>query len=142
MIQAKQAADLHTPSFSQRIVHETVQDDFIDRHIPKIRILYGAQCLRMLEALQREFPSRTSWNRPAGGMFIWVNLPEGLDSGKLLAKAVARNVAFVPGAPFYAVDPQVNTLRLSFVTVPGEKIDTGVKILGELLEEEIAAATP
>lgn len=142
LIQAKQAADLHTPSFSQRIVHETVKDGFLDRHIPEIRTLYAAQCQRMLDALQREFPAQVSWNRPQGGMFIWVDLPEGLDSGKLLAKAIERNVAFVPGAPFYAVDPQANTLRLSFVTVPGEKIDAGVKVLGELLREQIAALPP
>ncbi len=139
MVQAKQAADLHTPSFSQRIVYEAVQDGFIDQHIPQIRTLYAAQCQRMLDALQCEFPAEVTWNRPEGGMFIWVNLPKGLDSGKLLAKAIERNVAFVPGAPFYAVDPQTHTLRLSFVTVPGEKIDTGVKILGELLKTEIAA---
>ena len=139
MVQAKQAADLHTPSFSQRIVYEAVQDGFIDRHIPEIRTLYAAQCRHMLAALEREFPKQVSWNRPDGGMFIWVDLPEGVDSGALLAKAIERNVAFVPGAPFYAVDPKKNTLRLSFVTVPGEKIDAGVKILGELLKAEIAA---
>ena len=93
----------------------------------------------MLAALEREFPPQVKWNRPEGGMFIWVDLPEGIDSGALLAKAIERNVAFVPGAPFYAVDPKKNTLRLSFVTVPGEKIDAGVKVLGELLEAEIAA---
>jgi 2-aminoadipate transaminase len=139
MVQAKQAADLHTPSFSQRIVYEAVQDGFIDRHIPQIRTLYAAQCEHMLAALEREFPPQVSWNRPDGGMFIWVDLPEGVDSGALLAKAIERNVAFVPGAPFYAVDPKKNTLRLSFVTVPGDKIDIGVKILGELLKAEIAA---
>ena len=132
MVQAKQAADLHTPSFSQRIVYEAVQDGFLDAHIPSIRTLYGQQCERMLAALEREFPKQVTWNRPDGGMFIWVDLPEGVDSGALLAKAIERNVAFVPGAPFYAVDPKKNTLRLSFVTVPGEKIDAGVKILGEL----------
>jgi len=139
MVQAKQAADLHTPSFSQRIVYGAVQDGFIDEHIPTIRALYGRQCQHMLAALEREFPQEVPWNRPEGGMFIWVELPEGIDSGKLLAKAVERNVAFVPGAPFYAANPRVNTLRLSFVTVPGEKIDQGVKVLGELLKAEIAA---
>jgi len=138
LVQAKQAADLHTPTFSQRVVYEAVQDGFLDRHIP-IRALYGTQCQHMLAALEREFPEEVTWNRPEGGMFIWVQLPKGLDSGKLLAKAVERNVAFVPGAPFYAVDPQTNTLRLSFVTVPGEKIDAGIKVLGELLKAEIAA---
>ncbi|HET6396950.1 MAG TPA: PLP-dependent aminotransferase family protein [Pseudoxanthomonas sp.] len=139
LVQAKQAADLHTPSFSQRVVYEAVQDGFIDAHIPQIRSLYAQQCQHMLRALEREFPAEVSWNRPEGGMFIWVTLPQGLDSGALLAKAVERNVAFVPGAPFYAVEPQANTLRLSFVTVPGEKIDAGVKVLGELLKAEIAA---
>ena len=139
MVQAKQAADLHTPSFSQRIVHEAVQDGFIDQHIPSIRTLYAAQCEHMLAALEREFPQQARWNRPDGGMFIWVELPEGIDSGAVLAKAIERNVAFVPGAPFYAVDPRRNTLRLSFVTVPAEKIDHGIRILGELLKAEIAA---
>ncbi|KAF1688026.1 2-aminoadipate aminotransferase [Pseudoxanthomonas broegbernensis] len=139
MVQAKQAADLHTPSFSQRIVHEALRDGFLDAHIPSIRSLYAQQCERMLAALEREFPPQARWNRPEGGMFIWVELPEGLDSGVLLAKAVERNVAFVPGAPFYAIEPRANTLRLSFVTVPGEKIDAGIKVLGELLAAEIAA---
>ena len=138
LVQAKQAADLHTPSFSQRIVYEAVQDGFLDRHIPGIRTLYAAQCEHMLSALEREFPALASWNRPEGGMFIWVDLPQGIDAGALLARAVERNVAFVPGAPFYAVDPKTNALRLSFVTVPGEKIDAGVKVLGELLKSEIA----
>ena len=60
------------------------------------------------------------------------------DCGKALAKAIEQNVAFVPGAPFYAVDPQPNTLRLSFVTVPQDKIEAGVQILGKLLKAEIA----
>ena len=79
LVQAKQAADLHTPSFSQRIVHEAVQGGFLDRHIPEIRKLYGDQCELMLSALQRHFPAEAKWNRPAGGMFIWVTLPEGVE---------------------------------------------------------------
>src|SRR5690606_22192102 len=74
MVQAKQAADLHTSSFSQRIVYEALQDGFIDRHIPEIRSLYAGQCQHMLAALEREFPTQASWNRPEGGMFIWVDL--------------------------------------------------------------------
>lgn len=133
LVQAKQAADLHTPSFSQRIVHEVVQDGFLDRHIPDIRALYAAQCEHMLGALDRCFPAGLDWNRPTGGMFIWVKLPDGIDSGALLAEAVARHVAFVPGAPFYANAPDHSTLRLSFVTVPAPRIEEGVQRLGELL---------
>lgn len=138
LVQAKQAADLHTPSFSQRIVHEVVREGFLDQHIPTIRALYARQCELMLDALDRHFPALVRWNRPAGGMFIWVTLPEGIDSGALLARAIERNVAFVPGAPFFAAEPQRNTLRLSFVTVPGERIEVGVRVLGELLQEVLA----
>jgi 2-aminoadipate transaminase len=73
-------------------------------------------------------------------MFIWVQLPPGVDSFKLLDQAIAQKVAFVPGGPFFANDPQVNTLRLSFVTVPPEKIRRGVAILGTLLRDSISAA--
>jgi 2-aminoadipate transaminase len=85
--------------------------------------------------MSKHFPPSVKWNQPEGGMFIWVRLPEHMDSVKLLARAIASNVAFVPGAPFFANDPQANTLRLSFVTVPPEKIEHGVRILGSLLKE-------
>ena len=140
LVQAKQAADLHTPSFNQRIVYESVRDGFLDQHIPKIRDLYASQCQVMLSALKQHFPAGTSWNEPQGGMFIWVKLPAGIDSSALLAKAVAQNVAFVPGAPFYANEPQLNTLRLSFVTVPKEKIEEGIAKLGKLITQECALA--
>jgi 2-aminoadipate transaminase len=136
LVQTKQAADLHTPSFTQRIVHEVIKDGFLDEHIPTIRSLYSAQCDAMLASLERHFPTEASWNRPAGGMFIWVRLPRHIDSTLLLEKAIAQNVAFVPGAPFYANDPQPNTLRLSFVTVPPDKIEVGIARLGKLIEQE------
>lgn len=141
LIQAKQAADLHTPSFTQRIAHEVVRDGFLDEHIPRIRALYAEQCELMLAALERHFPAEVRWNRPEGGMFIWVQLPGGVDSGALLAEAIERNVAFVPGAPFYAVEPETHTLRLSFVTVPAPKIEEGVRRLGELLKTALAGRT-
>ena len=136
LVQAKQAADLHTPSFTQRIVYETIKDGFLDTHIPEIRTLYAEQCRVMLEALAQHFPPEVSWNHPQGGMFIWVKLPAKIDSMALLDKAIAENVAFVPGAPFFANDPQANTLRLSFVTVSPEKIHEGIARLGALIGRE------
>ncbi len=136
LVQAKQAADLHTPSLNQRLVYETIKDGYLDQHIPQIRTLYSQQCRAMLDALQAHFPASVSWNRPEGGMFIWVKLPQGINSSALLEKAVAQNVAFVPGAPFFANEPQTNTLRLSFVTVPKEKIEAGIARLGKLIAEE------
>jgi len=139
LCQAKQASDLHTPSFTQRMAYESVRDGLLERHIPTIRALYGKQCEVMLDALKRHMPAGVTWNQPEGGMFIWVELPEGLDSMKILEEAVRRNVAYVPGAPFYA---GMNTLRLAFVTVPPERIEQGVTILGELFREAIAKAAP
>lgn len=137
LVQAKQATDLHTPSFTQRIVHEVVKDGFLDRHVPTIRALYRDQCAAMLAALERYMPEGVSWNRPEGGMFIWVSLPAHIDSMKLLEAAVANNVAFVPGAPFYADHPEHNKLRLSFVTVPPAKIDEGVAKLAALVRTHL-----
>ncbi|KAF1029101.1 MAG: 2-aminoadipate transaminase [Burkholderia plantarii] len=137
LVQAKQATDLHTPSLTQRIAHEVIRDGFLDTHIPTIRALYRAQCDAMLEALARHMPEGVSWNRPDGGMFIWVQLPPSIDSMTLLDAAIARQVAFVPGAPFFADDAQASTLRLSFVTVPPEQIEQGIARLGELLRERL-----
>jgi 2-aminoadipate transaminase len=133
LVQAKQATDLHTPSFTQRIVYEVVKDGFLDTHVPKIRTLYRDQCDAMIAALERYMPEGVTWNRPEGGMFIWASVPESIDTMKLLEEAVAQHVAFVPGAPFYADEPRHNMLRLSFVTVPPAKIDEGIAKLAALI---------
>jgi 2-aminoadipate transaminase len=130
---AKQAADLHTAQLTQMVVHEVVKDGFLDAHIPTIRSLYANQCQVMLDAMAEHFPSSVSWTKPEGGMFIWVTLPKHIDSMKLLEQALAQNVAFVPGSPFYANAPELNTLRLSFVTVPPERIREGIAKLGKLI---------
>lgn len=135
--QAKQAADLHTAQLTQMVVYEAVKDGFLQTHIPTIRKLYADQCQAMLDALQAYFPAGTSWTRPEGGMFIWVTLPSHIDTMQLLGEAVERKVAFVPGAPFYANNPQSNTLRLSFVTVPPEKIREGVQNLATLIAAKL-----
>ncbi len=130
---AKQAADLHTAQLTQMVVHEVIKDGFLQQHIPTIRTLYGNQCQAMLDAMDQHFPEGVSWTRPEGGMFIWVTLPKHIDAMKLLDQALAAKVAFVPGAPFYANQPETNTLRLSFVTVPPERIREGIAILGKLI---------
>jgi len=131
---AKQAADLHTAQLTQMVVYDVVKDGFLDQHIPTIRTLYGKQCQAMLDAMDEHFPQEVSWTRPEGGMFIWVTLPKHIDAMQLLDQAIAARVAFVPGAPFYATDPETHTLRLSFVTVPPERIREGIAILGQLIK--------
>lgn len=136
LVQAKQATDLHTPSLTQRIVYEVVKDGFLETHIPKIRALYRDQCQTMLAALKRYMPAGVEWNQPEGGMFVWVNLPQHIDTMKLLEKSIEQHVAFVPGAPFFAREAERNTLRLSFVTVPPAKIDEGVATLAKLIQAQ------
>jgi len=135
--QAKQAADLHTAQLTQMVVHEVIKDGFLATHIPTIRKLYSAQCQAMLAALTEYFPSAATWTKPEGGMFIWVTLPKHIDTSKLIDEAIAQHVAFVPGAPFYANNPERNTLRLSFVTVPPEKIRAGIATLGRLITSKL-----
>jgi 2-aminoadipate transaminase len=138
LLQAKQAADLHTPSFNQRVVAEVLKDGFIERHVPTIRALYKQQCEAMLAALDREMAGLgLSWNRPVGGMFLWVQLPKGLKAVPLLEKAVAKGVAFVPGFAFYAQNANESTLRLSFVTATVDQINTGVAALAAAIRESL-----
>lgn len=130
--QTKQATDLHTSTIAQRVVYEVVKDGFLDEHIPMIRTLYKNQAASMLAALDTHMPSGVTWNKPAGGMFLWVNLPEHLNSEVVLEQALAQNVAYVPGTPFYANEVNSHTLRLAFVTVPAAKIEEGVAKLGRI----------
>ena len=130
LVQAKQAADLHSPSFNQRLVAEVMKDGFLQKHIPTIRTLYKNQRDAMLRALEQEMTGlNVTWTRPVGGMFLWVQLPEGMDAEKLLPLAVERGMAFVPGAPFFPDRPQRNCLRLSYVTVSPEQIAQGITAL-------------
>ncbi len=139
LLQAKQAVDLHTPIFTQRMVSEVMKDGFLERHVPTIRALYKRQRDAMLAALTREMKGLdVKFNAPLGGMFLWVRLPEGIDTVALLPKAVERNVAFVPGAPFYAANGDPRTLRLSFVTASAEEIDTAIAALAQTVREELA----
>ncbi len=138
LLQAKQAADLHTPGFNQRVVHAVIENGFLDRHVPTIRERYKAQRDAMRAALERHLPAGCRWTVPSGGMFFWAELPEGVDATALLPRAVELGVAFVPGAAFYAEAPRPNTLRLSFVTVAPAEIERGVALLGQVLQEVAA----
>jgi 2-aminoadipate transaminase len=136
LLQAKQAADLHTPGFNQRVVYEVIKDGFLTQHVPTIRARYKAQRDAMSAALQAHMPAGCRWNTPVGGMFFWVKLPAHINATALLPQAVEAGMAFVPGATFFpdaAAPGRDNTLRLSFVTATPAQIDTAVAALGQLL---------
>ncbi|MDO9506356.1 PLP-dependent aminotransferase family protein [Hydrogenophaga sp.] len=140
LLQAKQAADLHSPSFNQRVVAEVLKDGFLDRHVPTIRALYKRQCHAMLSALRTEMAGLdVQWNEPDGGMFLWVRLPEGMNATELLPKAVEHGVAFVPGSAFYADHADPRTLRLSFVTATVEQMGVGIAALARAIREQHGA---
>ncbi len=138
LLQAKQAADLHTPGFNQRVVVEVMKDGFLERHVPTIRALYKSQRDAMLAAMQQHMPAGVEWNTPSGGMFLWARLPQGMNAAELLPKAVDKGVAFVPGAAFYADHADTRSLRLSFVTASAQEIQTGIAALARVIAENKA----
>jgi len=139
LLQSKQAADLHTGSFSQRVVHEVIRNGFLDTHIPTIRDRYRTQRDAMDAALKAAMPAGCEWVKPSGGMFFWLRLPAGCDAMALLPKAVEAGVAFVPGAAFYADHPDTRTMRLSFVTLSPADITDAVQRLGQVVKAQLAS---
>jgi 2-aminoadipate transaminase len=139
LLQAKQAADLHTPGFNQRIVHEVIKDGFLNQHVPTIRARYKANRDAMQAALLAHMPPGVHWRPPVGGMFFWLTLPPHTDATALLPQAVAAGMAFVPGTTFFPNGGHANTLRLSFVTASPAQIETAVAALARILVNETAA---
>ncbi|TFU26803.1 2-aminoadipate transaminase [Thermus tengchongensis] len=139
LTQAKQGVDMHTPILNQMLVHALVQEGFPER-LEKIRATYRAKAGAMLEALAREMPKEVRYTRPQGGMFVWMELPEGLSAEALFQQAIAENVAFVPGGPFFAGGGGENTLRLSYATMGPEGIVEGVRRLAKALRGLLALA--
>ncbi len=132
---AKQAADLHTNYFCQRIVDQFLNDYSLDEHIEKIKAMYSAKKKTMVDAIKQYFPKEISYTDPEGGMFLWVTLPLGISSMELFEKAIKKNVAFVPGDPFYTNRTGVNTFRLNYTNSDEETIKKGIKILAECIKE-------
>lgn len=137
LIVSKQAADLHTSSFVQRVLHEFLIHNDIDRHIQTIRAVYKKQRDAMVSSIEKYLPSDIQCTRPEGGMFLWLTLPEGLSSMELFEDAIQENVAFVPGLPFYVDGSGANTMRLNFSNVGEEAIEEGIRRLAKVLSSRI-----
>ncbi|MEV0458995.1 PLP-dependent aminotransferase family protein [Catellatospora methionotrophica] len=130
---AKQALDLHTSTIDQAAAAAYLTRYDLDRHLKTVREEYSRRCTAMLDALAAAMPPGSTWTTPDGGMFVWVRLPAGHDAAALLPSAVAHDVAYVPGSPFFAQQPDPRTLRLSFTTHRPAVIAEGIRRLGELL---------
>ena len=139
LAEMKTAVDLHTSTYTQLITARCLEQGLMKNHLPFVRSIYKQHAECMLKALDEYMPKhpQIKWTHPKGGMFIWLELPENVDATELLKACVAAEtpVAFVPGFAFYANAPKHNTARLSFVTVPEEKIIAGVKSIAETLKK-------
>ena len=132
IIVAKQASDLHSNYLSQRIVHQYLIDNDIDKHILKIRDAYKKRRDLMVSMIAEYFPEEIKYTKPEGGMFLWITLPEGVSSLDLVDLAIKENVAFVPGNAFYVDGGGSNTLRLNFSNSDEEEIEEGIKRLANI----------
>ncbi|WP_217130564.1 PLP-dependent aminotransferase family protein, partial [Streptomyces sp. AC558_RSS880] len=132
---AKQAADLHTPTVNQLAAARYLADNDLDAHVRRVAAVYAERRDAMLAGLPTALPDGSTWTRPEGGMFLWARLPEPYDTTALLPEVVRHDVAYVPGAPFHAADPDRTTMRLCFVTQTPDEIAEGLRRLGEGLRE-------
>lgn len=134
MERVKQGLDLHSSTLTQMAVHDLVKGGFLDGHLQRVRRIYAGQCEVMAQALAAHFPKSVQWTRPEGGMFFWLRLPEHLNASEMLKDALAADVAYVPGAPFFVEHPQHHTMRLSFATANPAAIELGITRLAEVIE--------
>lgn len=130
----KQSADVHTSNLTQAIVDQYLRRDLLPDHIRSICASYKEQMDAMMQELET-FPAGTTYTRPEGGLFIWVELPEHLNVLELLEKCVARKVAYVPGTHFFCDGGHMNTLRLNFSNSTVDQIHTGMAVLRDVIAE-------
>lgn len=136
LVQAKQGADLHSSSFVQMVASDICERGILRHHVRHIREVYKERRDVMLEAMQTYFPEGVKWTRPQGGLFLWVTLPEHVDTNELLKKAVEEKVAFVPGTAFYPYEGGKNSMRLNFSYAQPEIIVEGIKRLARVISQE------
>ncbi len=132
----KQVNDVHTPVLTQMMCVEFMKKYDIDKYIEKSCKLYGDKCRFMLECMDKYFPSEIKWTAPEGGLFIWCSCPEKVNAQEFLNKCIENNVAFVPGSNFATdISAPSNMFRLNYSSVTMEKIEAGIKKIGEVYTE-------
>jgi len=133
LIVAKQASDLHSNSFCQRVLHQYLATHDIDQHIAAIRTAYRRQKEAMLAAIRTHFPAEVQVTRPDGGMFVWATLPPQLPAMELFEHAAREKVVFVPGTPFFVDGGGTHNMRLNFSNADEVKIEEGIARLGRTI---------
>ena len=134
----KQEVDLCTSTLSQLMVQAYFELENWRDYVDSLTEIYRARRDTMLDALAEDFPPQAEWTRPAGGLFIWVTLPDFIDTQDLLARALRENVAFVPGAGAYLDGRGHSSLRLNFSASNEHDIREGIRRIGEVIKEQVA----
>lgn len=140
LVVAKQSSDLHTSSFDQLLLDRYLRDFDNRRHVEKICAAYAERYAAMHASLTQHMPDGFTWTQPAGGMFLWLSGPQGLDTGPLLARAIEAGVAFVPGADFFPGHGGRNNMRLNFSNADVASIGVGIERLAALCAEAMAVS--
>ena len=133
----KQGADLQTSTTTQMILSQFLDDNDLEAHIDEIIKVYGKRKNVMVDAMKKYFPEEVTFTNPEGGLFLWVTLPEGLNARDIAVKAIEQKVAFVPGGAFYPESPEENHFRLNYSCMPEDKIEEGIKRLGDVLKDAV-----
>lgn len=141
LVIAKQGVDLHTSTFNQALAAEYIGGGHMAAHLPNILRLYRPRLDAMLAGLEHHMPNGFSWSKPEGGMFVWVTGPAGTDMEFIYHKAVARNIAFVPGTHFF---PQpgsgMETMRLNFTMSDGDVLTQAIATLADVLNQALTSS--
>ncbi len=137
LVLLREAADLCPSTLTQLMIERWLTTQPWEEQIKAYRALYQQKAELMLETLQNEMPTEVAWTTPRGGFFIWLTVPTGIDTSALLAKAIGRRVAYVPGRGFYDDGSGGDKLRLCFSFPAAERIREGVSRLAELLHDEL-----
>ncbi|MDO4178022.1 MAG: PLP-dependent aminotransferase family protein [Phascolarctobacterium sp.] len=139
LCQVKQSTDLQSSTFTQMVIFQYLTDNDIDKHILELRAIYKHKRDLMLGTMEKCFPKEAKFTYPHGGMFTWVELPKEIDTQELFPKAIAKKVAYIPGATFFPNGGVNNCLRMSYSSSSDEQIIKGITALGELFTEAVAA---
>lgn len=130
---AKQASDVHSNLWAQKVMARYLTEYDMDEHIAVIQKIYKDKCNLMLQEMEKHFHKDVHYTKPTGGMFIWVTLPKHVNMQEFVKKALAQNVAVVPGHAFLDDDnKECHSFRMNFSTPTNEKIIEGIRLLGEL----------
>ena len=133
----KETNDLQSPELTQMLTYYYLKMFDLEKHIEEIQVVYKERCELMVEMIQKYFPAEIKYTDPEGGMFLWLELPEGLDSDAILDDALAAGIAYIPGESFFSFDGVKNTIRMNFTMVKDDQIRDGIRILGDVFRKHI-----